>query len=181
MYPKKINLKDSKLKKLLEDKKNLITQGRAKSEEIELLESNMKAIDEQIQEAEKKVDITDLDDKAKVIGAKVDEAIKEMQVVKQEIFDRMMAQTPPELRTKYDEFVKQKEEAETERNKIAIKAQKYTDKIIPLGRKLMKPFLEKKGDDYDTIRLEDDEIVASIFNHFDDFETKYDKDMELIK
>lgn len=175
MYPKTVTIENKKLRDLLTKKGELVTAGRAKSEEIEVIEKEMAEIDTKLQEEEAKVDITDLNDKAKAIGAKVDVAIEEMQAVKREIFDRMMAQTPPELRTQYDGLKKKKEELETERNKVAIKAQKYNDKIIPLGREMMKPFLQDQYEDYDTLQLDGDEIVATIFSHMADFKNNFKK------
>lgn len=175
MYPKTITIENPKLKDLLTKKGALITLGRAKSVEIEEIEKEMSETDLKLQEEEGKVDIKDLDERAKVIGSKVDEAIKEMEVVKQEIFARMMEQTNPELRTKYDELKKKKEELETERNKIALKAQKFNDKIIPLGREMMKPFLQDQYEDYDTLSLDGDEIVATIFSHLHDFKANFKK------
>lgn len=173
MYPKNITIESPRLKTLLEKKGELIKIGRAKSEEIEATEAEMATTEQALIEEEKKVDIKDLDEKSKAIGTKVDEAIAEMQEVKKEIFDRMMKQTNPELRTKYDELKKKKEELETERNKVALKAQKFNDKIIPLGKELMKPFLEDQYEDYDTLQLDGDEIVASIFSHLADFKNNY--------
>jgi len=175
MYPKTITIENPKLKDLLTKKGELVTLGRTKSVEIEEIEKEMELADKQLQEEEGKVDIKDLDDKAKIVGSKVDEAIKEMEVIKQEIFDRMMAQTPPELRTKYDELKTRKEKLETERNKIALKAQKFNDKIIPIGREIMKPFLQDQYEDYDTLSLDGDEIVATIFSHLNDFKTNFKK------
>lgn len=175
MYPKTVTIENPRLKDLLTKKGELITLGRAKSVEIEEVEKEMAETDLKLQEEEGKVDIKDLDEKARVIGAKVDEAIKEMQVVKEEIFERMMKQTNPELRTKYDELKKKKEELETDRNKIALKAQKYNDKIIPIGREMMKPFLQDQYEDYDTLQLDGDEIVATIFSHLNDFKTNFKK------
>lgn len=175
MYPKTVELKDEKLKDLLTKKGALIETGRAKSIAIEVIEKEMEETDAKLQEEEKKVDITDLDEKAKTIGARVDEAIQEMQIIKQQIFDRMMAQTPPDLRTKYDDLRKKKEKLETERNKVALKAQKYNDKIIPIGRELMKPHLKDQYDDYDTLYLENGEIYATIFSHLADFKNNFKK------
>lgn len=175
MYPKTVIIESDKLKSLLQKKGELITIGRAKSEEIEKLEKEMEETDKLIQEAEAKVDIADINEKQKVIGIRVDEAIEEMEALKKEIFDRMMAQTSPELRTKYDELRKKKEELETERNKTALKAQKYNDKIIPLAKEQMKPFLEDQYDDYDTLQLQGDEIVATIFNHLIDWRNNFKK------
>lgn len=173
MYPKNVTIENDKLKQLLTKKGELVAIGRAKSVEIEEVEKEMAETDVKLQEEEAKVDISDLNEKAKTIGAKVDVAIEEMQGVKAEIFDRMMKQTDPELRTKYDELKKKKEELETERNKVALKAQKYNDKIIPLGRTLMKPFLQDQYEDYDTLAIDGDEIVATIFSHLNDFKTNF--------
>jgi seryl-tRNA synthetase len=173
MYPKAITIENDKLKNLLEKKSELIMKGRGVSEEIEKLETEMAEIDKQIQDEEKKVDVTDLDEKAKVLIEKVNEAIKEMDEIKKEIYDRMMNQVPPELHTKYDELNKAKEEKDLERNKIALKAQKYNDKIIPISREMMQPFLEDIYEDYDTLYLEDGEIVATIFSHLDDFKKNF--------
>lgn len=175
MYPKNITIDSDKLKDLITKKGELITVGRAKSVEIQVLEEEMAKVDVKLQEEEAKVDISDLNETQKAIGAKVDEAIKEMEAVKKEIYDRMMTQTSPELRTKYDELKKKKEDLETERNKIALKAQKYNDKIIPLGRQLMKPFLVDQFDDYDSLYIEDGQVIATIFNHLVDFRNNFKK------
>lgn len=175
MYPRTITIENAKLKELMLKKSELIKTGRATSEEIEKLEKEMAEIDVKLQEEEAKVDISDLNEKQKAIGAKVDEAIKEMQEIKKEIFDRMMAQTPPELRTQYDELKKKKEDKENERNKIALKAQKFNDKIIPVGKELIKPFLKDMYEDYDSLSLEDGEIVATIFSHMHDFKVNFKK------
>lgn len=175
MYPRTVQLNDEKLKSLLVKKGELVAIGRDKSTQIEAVEQQMEETDKALQAEEAKVDISDLNEKQKAIGAKVDEAIKEMNEVKKEIFDRMMAQTNPELRKKYDELKKKKDDLETERNKIALKAQKYNDKIIPVGRELMKPHLKDQYEDYDTLYLDNGEIYATIFSHLNDFKTNYKK------
>lgn len=175
MYPKTITISDDKLKNLLIKKGELIISGRAKTDEIIKIEQEMLGLDIKIQEEEKKVNISDLNDKQKAISAKVDEAIKEMEEVKKEIFDRMTKQTNPEFRTQYEEFRKRLEVLETERNKIALKAQKYNDKIMPMGRELIKPFLVDTYDDYDSLFIENEEITATIFNHLVDFKINFKK------
>lgn len=174
-YPKNITIKNDKLKDLMLKKKELVEKGRGVSEEIETLEKEMEEIDTKLKEEEKKVNIDDFIEKEKAISIKVDEAIKEMNEIKKEIYARMKAEIPPELGIKYDELEKAKEEKETERNKIALKAQKFNDKIIPLSREMLKPFLEDVYEDYDSLYLEDDEIVATIFSHLNDFKINFKK------
>lgn len=173
MYPKIITIESEKLTDLLTKKGALVDQVRAVCDEIEVIEKEMEKIDKAIQKEEKKVDISDIIKKEKVLTKQVEKAIKTMQGYKQEIFDRMTAQVPGELKAKYEELKANKEKKEAERNKTAIKAQKYNDKIIPLGRKMMKPFLTDMYEDFESLVLKDGEIVATIFSHMNDFKANF--------
>lgn len=175
MYPKIVTIENNKLKDLLVKKGELVKVGREKSDEIETLEKEMSEIDIKIQEEEKKVNIDDLLEKEKVETKIVEECIERMKLIKKEIFDRMNTEIPHDLHNKYDELKKKKEELEEERNKIALKAQKYNDKIIPLAKVSMKPFLQDQYDDYDTLQLQGEEIVATIFNHLTDWKNNFKK------
>lgn len=175
MYPRTITIEHPKLKELLIKKAELVNMGRAKSDEIDIVEKEMAEIDQQIVAEEKKVNTDDLLEKEKVVTKKVEEAIEEMKAIKQEIFDRIKKEVPAELYTKYETLEENKKRMEEERNKIALKAQKYNDKIIPIGREMMKPFLEDIYEDYDSLYLENGEIVATIFSHLQDFKTNFKK------
>lgn len=175
MYPRKITLENDKLKKLLTEKAELITTGRAKSVEIEKLEAEMEILDNQMKEVQKSVDISDLKEKGNLISERMEVCIKEMKDLETEINTRLKEKSPTELIEKYDTTKTQKEELETERNKLALKAQKFNGKIIPLGQKAMKPFLENKYEDFETIQIENGELVATIFSHLNDFEVNFDK------
>ncbi len=174
-YPKIITLENEKLSKLLAEKSELVTTGRAMSEEIEKLEAEMHQIDDEMKKIEKTVDISSFKAREQEITSKVEVAIKEMEQIQSEIKELMVAAIPAELGSKYATLKEEKDKKENERNKIALKVQKYNDKIIPQGRKLMKPYLEDNYDDYDTISLKDGKIVASIFNHVEDFKANFKK------
>lgn len=174
-YPKRITLENDKLKTLLTEKAVLITSGRAVSEEIETLEKDMADIDVQIQEVEKTVDLTDLHEREQPLVESVNKTIEEMEAIKKEIYARMKEKVPADLYASYEEKDALKKKKEEERNKIALKAQKYNDKIVPLGRKLMKSHLADEFEDYDTLRLEDGVIVCTIFNHLEDFRKNFKK------
>jgi UDP-N-acetylglucosamine 2-epimerase len=176
---KTITLTDEKLKKLLKEKSALIHTGRAKSEEITKVEEQMDALDKELQVEEKKVDLKDFHKREKAITKRMEKCIKDIEAVKNEIYAKIKAETPQEMRDKYEELTKQKDALETERNKIALKAQKYTDLIIPLARKLMTPYLENEYDDYETLKLENDEIVCSIFNHLEEWKENFNKSKKI--
>lgn len=174
-YPKQIVLEDGKLKKLLEEKEELVMAGRAKSDEIETLEKEMGEIDLEIQTLEKKVDVSHLKSEADKITDQFNKALAEMQAIQKKLFNTMKSQIPKDLGDRYDTIKKEKEKKENERNKIALKVQQKRDKIIPLSRKLMTPHKTDLYDDYDTVRLENGEVVATLFNHLDEFKKNFNK------
>ena len=40
----------------------------------------------------------------------------------------------------------------------------------------MQPYLQDKYDDYDTLRIENGEVVGTLFNHLNDFKERFNKD-----
>lgn len=174
-YPRTVILEDGKLKTLLQEKMELVLEGREMSQKIEDVEANMKAIDTEIQTYEKKVDISDLDAKAREITEAMNAIIAQMEGLKKEVKDRIRAGVPDTFYAQYEENEAKKKSLESDRNKTALKIQKKNDKIIPLGQKLMKPHLQDKYEDYDSLRIEDGQIVGSIFSHLAMFNEQFDK------
>ena len=168
-----ITINNEKLNKLLSEKEALILEGRATSELIETKESELEAIDKQVQEIEKTVDIKDLEEKANEATEAFNLAVKQMEAVRNEIFARMSKAVPNELKTKYEDIKKEIEELEIKRNKIALNAQKRTDKIIPLARKEMAKFIEDEFEDFESLKLENGIIVGTIFNQVEEFKQNY--------
>ena len=173
IYPRTITLNNPELKSLIEEKSKLVTEGRAKSVEIEKLEFEMAEIEKTLIEEEKKVDLKEFKVKEKTITKRMDKCIKDIEAIKKLIYTKIKEGTPQELRDKYDTAKTKKEELETERNKIALSAQKFNDLIIPLSRDLIKPSLQDEYEDNDTIMIKDGEIVASIFSHLNDFKIQF--------
>jgi len=174
-YPKIIKLENEELKNLIEEKSKLVNEGRAKSEEIEKLENEMAETEKLLVEEEKKVDLSQFKKKEKSITKRMEKCLADINDIKKAIYEKIRKETPQELRDKYDDIELKKKEKETERNKIALQAQKFNDKIIPLSRELMTPFLTDSFDDFDTIMIKDGEMVASIFNHIEDFKINFNK------
>lgn len=173
--PRTITIDSPKLMKLLREKEDMILIGREKSEDIEAVERDMEALDKQIQEIEHTADTEDLQAEAETITADYNAVQKRMSDMKQKMFERAKAVVPPELVSQYEEKEKEKKVLEKARNKIAQDVQKRLDKIIPLAQKLMKPFLQDDFEDYDTIRIEDGKIVATIFSHLEEFKDRFFK------
>lgn len=174
-YPKEIKLENEELKQFIEAKAELVKKGRAKSMEIIKLEEEMAETEKLLMAEEKKVDLKEFHKKEQAVTKRMEKCVKDIEAIKKAIYAKIKANTPQELRDKYDTANKQKEELETERNKIALNAQKYNDKIISLAREIMKPHLQDEFEDYESIRVENGELIATIFNHVEEFKINFNK------
>jgi len=172
-YPRKITLDSPKLTELLTTVNDLVLEGREVSQEIVEQEEIMATANEEMVKIEAAVDITDIDDRAKDFIDRAHKVQEEQLELEKEIHERCKAAVPQELKDKYDNAKKLKEDKEIERNKIGLKIQKFKDKTIPLARKLMKPHLQDEFDDYDGVVLENGELSGTIFNHLRDWKEKW--------
>jgi len=174
-YPRKLKLENEELKNLITKKGEIVKTGRAKSNEIVKLEIEMDKTEKLLMADEKKVSLKEFVKEEKAITKRMEACIKDMDGVKKNIWKKIKKETSQDLRDTYDKAKKSKEKLEIERNKIALKAQKYNDKIIPLGRELMKPILENEYEDYESIRVEAGEVVATVFSHIEEWKINFNK------
>lgn len=174
-YPRTVVLENAKLKELLTDKQDLILVGRQLSEDIEAVEAEMAGIDQEVRELEAAVPKEDIDQRAKEATDEMNVLMAKMEQIKADLSAKLKAAIPPEIYARYEEKEKRKKELEEERNKIGLKVQQKNDKIVPLTRKLMKPYLNDEYEDYDTIRIEDGQIVGTIFSHIETFKENFAK------
>lgn len=175
-YPKIVKLDDPKLKGLIVQKGDLILEGRKKSEEIDLIKESQEAVNKQLIEAESKVEIKDLHEKGNNIVKQMEKLADDLNVIKQEVFDRVKAYTDQSMRDQYETLDKQRKKAENDLNKIGHKVQKVKDKILPLVQKLGSPHLEDEFEDYATTRLDDDGTpILEIFSHLENWKDSFRK------
>ena len=173
MYPRQIKLEDTKLLKLLKEKDEVRKEGISLSEEIDVIEEEMRVIDTEVKGVEATLQADDLKKEAEGITEEFNAVLKKMEDVKKRATDRLHLIVPQELKDKYQAKKNEKEDLEHKRKRAGLKIQKINDKAIPLGRRLMKPFIENEYEDYDSIRLENGEIVATLFSHLDDFQKNF--------
>src|SRR3990167_4847718 len=142
VYPRTVVLSDDKLTKLLKEKADLILEGRKVSEDIEFVEAEMNTIDKEVQEIEATVEVADLKAEAEQLTVQFNAIMNKMEENQNKVRERLHKIVPEGLKNKYDNKKKEKEELESSRNKIALRVQKWNDKIIPLARKIMKSLLQ---------------------------------------
>lgn len=181
-YPRTVILDHPKLISLETQKGQIIQEGREISQQIADVELEMGKIDIRLQAEEAKVDISDLKLQGDTIVSEMEEVAKgyanKIKAIEQQIYDRMKAQTNPELRTQHELLKKQKEELETARNKKALKAQKIKDRIIPIARRLLKGQLQNKYEDYYDIQLKDGKMIGTIFSHLDEWNKNFEEKLK---
>jgi hypothetical protein len=68
--------------------------------------------------------------------------------------------------------MKKREELERDRNKIALKIQKFKDKLIPMLKKEIKPHL-KEFEDTQTVELKDGKVVVETFDYLEDYKARF--------
>ena len=168
-YPRIVEINDERLKSLLQEKTELVMHGRELSQQIEDCENDMAALNTEILEHEKMIDVSDIDNEAREIKMAMKAITLQMQAVNKKYGDRLRAGVPATYYEQYEAREVAKKKLEEERNKIALKVQKKNDKIIPLGRKLMQPFLQDEYEDFESLRLEEGRVVGAIFSHMATF------------
>lgn len=173
-YPKVIVLNDPELKALLEEKGTVVDEGRRMSEIINTLTDEMAALDIEIQEMEKTIDLGDIERQAEKITAKFNKIVKEMDDVKAKIFARMREKMPPEKRNAYDQKEKEKTTLEQERVKIGMRIQTFNDRIRPFTDAYKKKYCKEKGDTFNTLELKEGKVLLTIVNDFDDFAKRWE-------
>lgn len=176
-YPRTITIDHPKLVKLEKEKGQTIAEGREISKQIEEIDLEMGKIDIRLQSEEAKVDIKDLKAEGDAIVKEMEGIAKSyaerIKAVEVKIFEKMAANTDPQLRKDHEVLKAKKEELENERNKKALKAQRTKDRIIPLARRVMAPYLKSEYEDFMEIKLEGERIVGTIFSHLDDWDKRF--------
>lgn len=172
-YPRTVTISDSKLTKLLKEKAEMVLEGRSISEDIDEKEKEMDIIDKEVQAVEASVEVADLRAEAEVLTKEFNAIMTKMEDNQKKVRERLHEIVPQEMKDKYDSKKKEKEELENKRNKIALRIQKWNDRIIPMARKVMATFIQNEYEDYDTLRIENGEVVGTIFNHFEDWKRAF--------
>ncbi len=167
-----ITLNNPKLVKLLEDKEILVKAGRKVSSEIETIEFKINRYVEKEKAITAKVECKELVEKGTIINKQIDKLIAEIEVIAKEINTEKLSKIPKDVEVAHKDLMKQKEEKERERNKIALKVQKIKDKVVPIIKKEVKPLL-KEYEDIETAKVEKGQVVIETFNHLEQFKTSF--------
>lgn len=168
-----ITFENKKLHDLIVDKDTLVTEGRRISGEIDRIEIKIKRLEDKEKRITGKTNPpTELLERGEKAVAEITRLNVVLEGIVKEINDFKLAAVPPEIKAEHLELLKNREEKERDRNKIALKVQKVKDKVVPLIQKQVKPLL-KEYDDVETAKTKDGMIVITTFNHLTDWKNKF--------
>ncbi len=154
----------------------MVNEGRKISRDIEDIDIRIHRFEQKEKRITAKIvppkELTDRgDDVAQQIASLSDELDK----IAKQINDSKLAAIPQDMKEGHMALLKQKEEMERGRNKIALKVQKIKDKVVPLVQKHVKPLLETKFDDIETAKVRDGKVEITTFNYLEDFKKTFNR------
>ncbi len=168
-----ITIDNKKMHDYIVAKDALVDEGRAVSKELEKIEVEITKCENE----EKKITGSVKPDPAlKAEGDALvvvfNQTLKKLEEIGSKIESKKLEAIPKTLMDKHKALLKQREEKERERNKIALKVQKVKDRVVPLIQKEVKPFL-KEYDDIETAKTKNGMVVIATFNHLEDWKQKF--------
>lgn len=171
---KTIKIKDKRVLKYLQDKDELVKNGRRISDEITRIETKITDCETKEKKITSARQNPELGNKAEDLKAQINALIKEFEKVASDITVDKLSAIPKDLEKTHRDLMKQKEEKEQERNKIALKVQKIKDRVIPIIHKEVKPQLVEY-EDIQTAEIVKDEVVVKIYSKLEEWKEAYQK------
>jgi predicted nucleic acid-binding Zn-ribbon protein len=163
---------NAKLYKLIEDKDTLVKQGRKISSELETIEFKINKLQDKEKVITGKHENKDLATRGEIARLEMERAMKAFDKVAAEIHADKLEAIPKTMKDEHYAFMKKREELERDRNKIALKIQKFKDKLIPMLKKEIKPHL-KEFEDTQTVELKDGKVVVETFDYLEDYKARF--------
>lgn len=167
-----ITLENPKLYKLIEEKDALVKTGRKISSELETIEFKINKLQDKEKVITGKHQNKELMTKGEIARLEMERAMKAFDEIANQIHADKLAAIPQTMKDEHFALLKLRSDKEADRNKVALKIQKYKDKMIPLLKKLIKPHLGE-FDDTETVEVKDGKILVTTFNYIEDFKKKF--------
>jgi predicted nucleic acid-binding Zn-ribbon protein len=169
---KTIKIEDKRVLKYMQDKDELVKAGRRISDEISRLETKITDCETREKKITEKKQHVELGERAEALKAKINELVKEFETVAGEIMQDKLSAIPKDLETKHRDLMKQKEEKENERNKIALKVQKIKDRVVPKIQAIAKPHLDEY-EDIQTADIKNGVVEVTVYSRLEEWKKAY--------
>lgn len=167
-----ITIKNNKLVELLNQKADIINAGRKISMELELMQKDITDFEEKEKAITLSVECKEKVDAGNALKAEIEDKLKQLEKLGQEIEKEKLKAIPVEIRDKHLALLKKKEGLERERNKLALKIQKIKDRLIPIVRREVGPLL-KEYEDIETATVNGDAVDITTFSYLEEWKKAF--------
>lgn len=167
-----ITIEDPFVIKLLSEKDTLVKEGREISKKIDEVELKIAECTKEEQDITSKVEPVELIAQGNTLCDAINEKIKELEAISEQIRQEKLKAIPKELQDKHYALNDEKEKLEKERNKIALHVQKIKDRVIPKIQKHCKSALGEY-EDLAGAEIKDGKIMVEKFSHLQEWKRAY--------
>jgi hypothetical protein len=178
-----IEIENKKLHDWIVEKDRLVDEGRANERDIAIIEKKIADFEKKEKIITGKIQPDkDLREEGDKLIEEVNKTMKRLEELGKLIQDKKLEAVPKEMKDEHVALMKEREEKERLRNKIALKVQKVKDRCIPLIQKEVKPLLRVKRmveidigkfDDIETAKTKNGKVVFQKYNRLEEFMQKF--------
>lgn len=167
-----IVIEDAKLISIKEKIDATVAEGRKKSIEIDETQKRIDELTEEEMKLTAEVEPQDLIERGDQIRDKINDLIKDLELVAEQMKEQKLAAIPEEMKEEHLKLNDKMEKLSEERNKLALKVQKLKDRLIPKIQKVAKKELGE-FEDFLSAELEDGKIVVKKFSHLEEWKKRW--------
>lgn len=170
-----IKITTPKIVKYVEEKDNLVQQGRQISTDLEKLEAQIKVLEDKEKAITLERTDKELEAKMKEIKDTVDPLVKEFEKLSHKLYEYKMAGIPKEMKDEHLALLKEKQDKQREINKVALKVDKIKNRVVPLIKKEAGKEMTGEYEDLETATLKDGVVVVQTFSHLENWKVSFKK------
>jgi hypothetical protein len=167
-----ITIGDKKVRDYLTAKDECVIEGRKLSAKIEIIDLKLEKNKDKQRKYTAECTPKTLIAEGNVLSRRIEKDLTHLEEIQREVHKLKVQNIPEAVGTEYEDLKKQKEDLEIERNKAAIKTQKLKDRLVPIVKRHIRPQLGE-FEDMETVELNGDVIEVKVFDHVEDFKTKF--------
>lgn len=172
-----ITIDDPALIKIKKQIDETVAAGREKSAEIDEVQKRIDELTNEEMEITGKIEPEDLVKKGDELRDQINVLIKELEEVADGIKKAKLDAIPTEIEKEHLSLNSKREKLEQQRNKLALKVQKFKDKLIPRLQKRVVSELEE-FEDLLSAELVDGVIEVKKFSHLAEWKKRWQSNRE---
>lgn len=170
-----LEIENKKMYDLVSQKDQIYEDGLKTIALMEAEDKIIKSFEEQEKRITGKVKPDEkLKEEGDALAVIFNDTLKKLDEIGNKIEAEKMKAIPQEIIDNHKLALKRREELERVHNKEMLKIQKIKDRLIPLIKTSVKPFLQEY-DDVETAIIKGNKVTFRVYNHIEDYKRKFKK------